>query len=143
MAPPLPKKVVEAIELAIDIAHKNNKIPNMNAIAESFNTTYSTVTYIRRRVLKIQKMSFDYRQPSDPKPLKNQDKIAEAIRDLLQRRPEFDQTQVHEYICAVFGIKCAHQLFQTLSKITKFLTNGRISCVEEPNSSPQSRMAKS
>ena len=53
MAPQIPKEVVVAIELAINIAHSQGKRPDLKAIAAIFNTTYQSVRHIHVHIRTI------------------------------------------------------------------------------------------
>jgi hypothetical protein len=62
MAPRLPKEVGVAIELAIKIAHSKGKRPDLENIALIFDTTYQSVSQIRRRINTIAITGIDPRK---------------------------------------------------------------------------------
>ena len=116
MAKTLGKEVAAAIELAILDAQKNGRIPDLHGIAAVHSCTYQSVCYIRRRIEKHQRTGVDGRKKAGRKPVAEQDKIAEAVKGLLARRPELDQSAICGYIFDEFGVKICQA---TVSRILK------------------------
>jgi len=118
MARTLPKPTVAAIETAIQIAHERGKPPDMVAIAAIFDTTYESVSRIRRRMIRFERTGVDDRKKPGPRPLKNQDEsqVADAIRVLLDQRPELDQKGVCEVLLEQFGVQFGQSTISRLMK---------------------------
>lgn len=118
MARTLPKPVVEAIELAINIAHQQGKAPDLIKIAEIFNTTYESVGRIRRRIVRFARTGIDERKKAGPKPLKgqNEDEVAQFVRDLLAQRPELGQKAVSDCCLEKFGVRIGQSTISRLMK---------------------------
>jgi transposase len=118
MAKTLPKPVVAAIELAIHTAHNNGKHPDLEAIAAIFNTTYKSVCCIRKRLLNFARTGIDPRKRPGPKPLKGQNdtQVATFIRNLLERRPDFDQKKISQACEEEFGVKIGQSTISRLMK---------------------------
>jgi transposase len=105
MAKTLEKEVVAAIELTLVAAQKRGKNPDLHGIAAIFNCTYQSVCYIRRRIEKLQQTGVDDRKMAGRKPSADRDKVAEAVKDLLERTPGLDQKAICEYIFDELGVK--------------------------------------
>ena len=118
MARTLPKPTVAAIETAIQIAHDRDKPADMVAIAAIFDTTYETVSRIRRRMIRFERTGVDDRKKPGPPPLKNQNEaqVADAIRVLLDQRPELDQKGVCEVLLEQFGVQFGQSTISRLMK---------------------------
>jgi transposase len=116
MAKTLEKDTVAAIELAILTAQKAGRHPDLHAIAGIFNCTYQSVCYIRRRVEKHQRTGVDDRKKAGRKPLADQDRMAESIRNLLAKRPELDQSAISDYLFDEFGVRVCQA---TVSRLLK------------------------
>ena len=116
MAKTLEKETVAAIEQAILTAQKANRHPDLHGIAAIFNTTYQSVCYIRRRIEKLQRTGVDDRKKSGRKPMPEEGAMIEAVRALLLRRPELDQSAVSDYLFDEFGVRLCQA---TVSRIYK------------------------
>ncbi|KAH9210998.1 hypothetical protein DL95DRAFT_194524 [Leptodontidium sp. 2 PMI_412] len=118
MAKTLPKPTVAAIETAIQIAHDQNKTPDMAAIAIIFSTSYVTICRIRRRLLRFQRTSIDERKRSGPKYLKNQDEeaITNTIRTFVEANPGVNQKAVADKLLEEFGVSYS---LSTISRVMK------------------------
>jgi transposase len=116
MAKTLEKETVAAIEQAILTAQKNRRRADLHAIASIFNCTYQSVCYIRRRIEKHQRTGVDDRKKSGRKPTPGKDQMVETIRELLQRRPELDQSALSDYIFDEFGKRVCQA---TISRMLK------------------------
>ena len=93
----LPKEVVAAIELAINIANSQNKHPDLKGIAAIFNASYEGVRYINCRIRTINETgSYPMKKPG-PKLLRgaNQEEIEQCVREIVERDPE---TQMKEIV---------------------------------------------
>jgi transposase len=116
MAKTLEKETVTAIEHAILTAQKAGRHPDLHAIAGVFNCTYQSVCYIRRRLEKLQRTGVDDRKKAGRKPLADQDRMAESIRNLLAKRPELDQSAISDYLFDEFGVRVCQA---TVSRLLK------------------------
>ncbi len=118
MARTLPKATGAAIETALQIAHNRGKPADMVTIAAIFDTTYESVSRIRRRMVRFQQTGIDDRKKPGPRPLKDQDEsqVADAIRVLLNERPELDQKGISEVLFGQFGV---HFGQSTISRLMK------------------------
>lgn len=105
MAKTLGKETVAAIELAVRNAKKLSRHPDLHAIAEEHKTTYQSVSYIRRRIERLELTGIDVRKKSGRKPHPEQDAMAQSIRDLLLRHPELDQSAVSDHLEKEFGVR--------------------------------------
>ena len=103
MAKTLKKEVVSAIEQAIWEAWNSNRYPDLHAIAETFNTSYQSVCYIRRRIEKHQRTGVDDRKKPGRKPISESEQMVNAILDLLARSPELNQKAVSDILYEQFG----------------------------------------
>ncbi|PVH87472.1 hypothetical protein DL98DRAFT_509732 [Cadophora sp. DSE1049] len=119
MARTLPKPTVAAIETAIQIAHAQNKAPNMTAIAAIFSTTYETVTRIRRRLMKFERTGIDERKRSGPKYLKsqNEETVVNTIRLFVEAHPGTDQKAVCDKLEESFGVRYSQSTVSRLMKV--------------------------
>lgn len=116
MAKTLQKETVVAIEQAILAAQQAGRHPDLHAIAAIFNCTYQSVCYIRRRIDKHQKTGVDDRKKPGRKPIPEQDRMASSLRELLQNRPELDQSALSDYLFDEFGKRVCQA---TISRILK------------------------
>jgi transposase len=118
MSPRLPKEVVAAIELAINIAQARGLRPDLEGIATIFNTTYKSVTLIRRRINTIASTGIDPRKKAGPKPLGgvDQDEIERCIRELTARNEEVDLNGIARVVKERFGIEMGRS---TVSRFIK------------------------
>lgn len=118
MAKTLPKEVVTAIELAIQIAHAKGKIPDLVAIAAIYDTTYESCSRIRRRLVKFERTGIDDRKKAGPKPLKGMDgaQVASFIRKLLDSRPDLDQKGISACLLQEFGVVLGQSTVSRLMK---------------------------
>src|SRR4051794_22014763 len=116
MAKTLEKETVAAIEQAILTAQKAGRQPDLHAIARIFNCTYQSVCYIRRRIEKHQRTGIDDRKKPGRKPLPEQDRMAQSLRELLQRRPELDQSALSDFLFEEYGKRVCQA---TISRILK------------------------
>ncbi len=105
-APRLPKEVGAAIELAIKIAHAKGKRPDLENIAFIFDTTYQSVSQIRRRINTIAITGIDPRKKPGPKALGGADKdeIEWCIRQMTERNPEVELKEISRVIQERFGM---------------------------------------
>jgi transposase len=105
MAPRLPKEVGAAIELAIKIAHSKGKRPDLENIALIFDTTYQSVSQIRRRINTIAITGIDPRKKPGPKALGGADKdeIERCIRQMTESNPEVELKEISKVIQERFG----------------------------------------
>ncbi|KAH7410966.1 hypothetical protein BKA64DRAFT_741590 [Cadophora sp. MPI-SDFR-AT-0126] len=120
MAPTLPKPTVVAIETAIQIAHAQNKGPDMTAIATIFSTTYQTVIRIRRRLLKFERTGVvDEHKRSGPKYLKsqNEEAIVNTIRLFVEGHPGTGQKAVCDELEEKFGVRYSPITVSRLMKV--------------------------
>ena len=81
-----------------------------------FDTSYKSVTCIRRRMERHRVTGIDDRKRPGKKPLENEAAIAEAARELITSRPEVDQTGVGGFLFERFGQRL-HQ--STISRLLK------------------------
>ncbi|KAG4433555.1 hypothetical protein IFR05_010951 [Cadophora sp. M221] len=118
MAKTLPKPTVAAIETAIQIAHDQNKRPDMVAMATIFCTSYVTICRIRTRMLRFQRTGIDERKRSGPKYLKNQDEeaITNRIRTFVETNPGVNQETVADKLLEEFGVSYS---LSTISRVMK------------------------
>jgi transposase len=116
MAKTLEKETVSAIELAILTAQKAGRPADVHAIAGTFNCTYQSVCYIRRRLEKHRETGIDDRKKPGRKPLADQERMAESIRNLLAKRPELDQSAISDYLYDDFGVRVCQA---TISRLLK------------------------
>lgn len=116
MAKTLEKEVVAAIEVAILEAQKTGRNLDMHGIAAIYNCTYQSVCYIRRRIEKQKRTGVDDRKKAGRKALAAHDKIVEAVKSLLARRPELDQSAISDYVFDEFGVKICQA---TVSRLLK------------------------
>jgi hypothetical protein len=116
MAKTLEKPTVAAIELAIRTAQRAGRHADLHNIASIFNCTYQSVCYIRRRLERHQRTGVDDRKKAGRKPLADQERMAEAIKDLLARRPELDQSAISDYLFDEFGVRVCQA---TISRLLK------------------------
>lgn len=109
MAPTLPKATVVAIEHALQLAEDNNQKPNFEAIAAIFFTTYTTVSRIHRRNKKRVETGIDERKRAGPKPTikspEEEEQIALSIKALIEREPNYNQSDISEWAERELGIK--------------------------------------
>jgi len=118
MAPRLPQHVVDAIEVAINIAHTAGKRPDMENIALIFNTTYESITRIRRRLRDFERTGVDNRKKSGRKRLQGlgEDEIAQFVGELIQTRPDLDQKGISEVLMERFQLKIGQSTISRLMK---------------------------
>lgn len=116
MAKTLDKDTVAAIEHAIVTAQNAGRHPDLHAIAAIFNCTYQSVCYIRRRIEKHRRTGVDDRKKAGRKPIPEQDRMAASLRELLQKRPELDQSALSDYLFDEFGKRVCQA---TISRILK------------------------
>lgn len=90
----------------------------MIAIAAIFDTTYESVTRIRRRMVKIERTGIDDRKKPGRRPLQDQSEadIAQFIRETLAIYPEYNQKTIGTCILEHFGVQF-HQ--STISRLMK------------------------
>lgn len=105
MAKTLEKQTVAAIEQALLTARRASRVPDLKAIAAIFACSYQSVCYIRRRLERHAATGIDDRKPSGRKPHDREKDMAEAIRELLERRPELDQAAVADWLYDEFGVR--------------------------------------
>lgn len=119
MARTLPKPTVSAIETALQIAHAQEKTPDMQAIATIFSTTYETVTRIRRRLLRFEATGIDERKRSGPKYLKsqNEEAVTKTIRTFVEANPGVDQKTVGDRLEKDFGVTFSQSTISRLMKV--------------------------
>jgi transposase len=119
MAKTLDKEIVAAIEHAILTAQRTGRHPDLHAIAAIFNCTYQSVCYIRRRIEKHQRTGIDDRKKSGRKPIPEQDRMAASLRELLQKRPELDQSTLSNYLFDEFGKRVCQATISRMLKKNK------------------------
>jgi hypothetical protein len=107
MSPRLPKEVVAAIELAINIAQSRGVRPDMESIASIFSTTYKSVTLIRKRINTISSTGIDPRKKGGPKPLggADPDEIERCIREVTAKDEETDLNSIGVVVKERFGVE--------------------------------------
>ncbi|PMD41527.1 hypothetical protein L207DRAFT_528140 [Hyaloscypha variabilis F] len=96
MAPQLPKEVVSAIEVAINIAYSQNKRPDLKGIAAIFNTSYEAVRYINCRIRTIITTGTYPKKKPGPKLLRgaNQEEIEQCVRQIVEQKPEVQLKEI-------------------------------------------------
>ena len=158
MAKTLEKDVVAAIELAVVAAQRTGKSPDLHGIAAIFNCTYQSVCYIRRRMEKHQQTGVDDRKKAGRKPSADHDKVAEAVKGLLESTPGLDQTTISEYIFDEFGVRMCqatvsrmlrrnaipHKVSNRLYRNSRLVrASGRASCGVQPSKRATARTSSS
>jgi transposase len=105
MAPRLPKEVGAALELAIKITHSKGKRPDLENIALIFDTTYQSVSQIRRRINTIAVTGIDPRKKPGPKALGGADKdeVERCIRGMTETNPQVELKEISRVIEERFG----------------------------------------
>lgn len=107
MSPHLPKEVVAAIELAVNIAHSQNKKADLKSIAAIFNTSYESVRFINKRVKTTLVTGVDPRKRPGPRRWKgaNVDEIDQCIREAVGANPEIEQRAIKKLVEEKFGLE--------------------------------------
>jgi transposase len=92
----LPKEVVAAIELAINIAYSQNKRPDLKGIAAIFNASYEAARYINCRIRTINATGSYPKKKPGPKLLHgaNQEEIEQCVREIVERDPEVQMKEI-------------------------------------------------
>ncbi|ESZ89871.1 hypothetical protein SBOR_9740 [Sclerotinia borealis F-4128] len=122
MAPPLPKDVVRAIEVAIECAWEASKTIDLKSIAHIFNTTPTTVIRIRKRLEKIRDTGVDERGKKQGPKFRygeKEDEIKEWLTKLCEDHPEMKQAGITRLMEEKWGIKYGQSTVCRLIRIWK------------------------
>ncbi|CAD6446992.1 d66f4bde-a8ce-4b12-9777-300436521d08 [Sclerotinia trifoliorum] len=108
MAPPLPKHVVQAIEVAIECAWEVSRPVDLKSIANIFNTTPTTIIRIRKRQEKIRDTGIDERGKKQGPKFRygsREEELKEWLTQLCVRHPEMKQAEITRLMEEKWGIK--------------------------------------
>ncbi|APA06120.1 predicted protein [Sclerotinia sclerotiorum 1980 UF-70] len=122
MAPPLPKHVVQAIEVAIECAWEVSRPVDLKSIAHIFNTTPTTIIRIRKRQEKIRDTGIDERGKKQGPKFRyggREEEIKEWLTQLCVLHPEMKQAEITRLMEEKWGIKYGQSTVCRLIRVWK------------------------
>ncbi|KAI9647328.1 hypothetical protein NHQ30_003713 [Ciborinia camelliae] len=122
MAPPLPKHVVRAIEVAIECAWEASNPVDLKSIAQIFNTTPTTVVRIRKRHEKIRDTGVDERGKKQGPKFRygeKEEEIKDWLTKLCEDHPEMKQAEITRLMEEKWGIKYGQSTVCRLIRLWK------------------------